>query len=81
VTLRIQLPSWTCPSGNSVDVFFRYDAGVERLDLEWDNPPPLPPDDEAYYTAVILPAIAQSVAEMQEHPAGQALMAQARAAV
>jgi len=80
MTLRIQLPSWTCPSGNSVDVFLWYNAsGIEHVNLEWDEPPPLLPADEDYYTTVILPGIAQSIAEMQGHLAGQALLGHAKA--
>jgi hypothetical protein len=80
MTFRIQIGSWSCPSGDSVDVFLRYDAsGLAHGDLEWDEPPPLLPEDDAYYTAVILPGIAQCIADMQAYPAGQALLDRARA--
>jgi hypothetical protein len=73
--VRVPLGSWTCPSGNSVDAFFRYDeAGVERVDLAWDDPPPLLPLDDAFYTSVILPGVVRGVLEMQGRPGGQVLL-------
>jgi hypothetical protein len=73
---REALGSWTCPSGNSVDVFLRHEApGLEHLEFEWDTPPPLlRPDDRAYYLAVILPAVHRRIAEFQERPVGAAIV-------
>ncbi len=54
--MGIKVGSWRCPSGNSVDVFFERDPnGVGHLFCAWDSPPPLSPEDHAYYLAVILP--------------------------
>ena len=57
-SIAIKLGTWWCPSGNSVDVFFEADAnGVGHLFCEWDYPPPLSPEDHAYYLAVVLPKV------------------------
>ncbi len=58
--LRIKLGSWVCPTGNSVDVYtdpLPDAAGVYHTWLYWDQPPPLLPEDRAYYLAVIRPEI------------------------
>jgi hypothetical protein len=75
MTPRIRLASWTCPSGNSVDVFFRQEvAGVEHVDLEWDEPPPLRPADEAYYLTVILPGIERAAAAQRDRSVRRVLL-------
>ncbi len=57
-SLRLKLGSWVCPSGNSVDVYLHHDAaGRYHTWFYWDQPPPLLPDDRAYYLAVIRPAV------------------------
>jgi hypothetical protein len=66
--------SWTCPSGNSCDVFLRRGGpGLEYVDLLWDAPPPLQPADERFYFDVILPELHQRVAETLELPAAPAV--------
>lgn len=65
--------AWTCPSGNSVDVFVRYESGVGFVSLEWDTPPPLwLATDRAYYLETILPDVNRRLAEIQERPVGPA---------
>jgi hypothetical protein len=70
---RRKLGSWTCPSGNGCDVFFRRDTlpGLEHLDFEWDEAPPLAPPDRLYYLVVILPAVHRRCAELKEEPVRQ----------
>jgi hypothetical protein len=66
---RVKLGSWICPSGNSVDVFFRRDAtnaGLDYVDHEWDEPPPLRPEDQVYYIAVVRPAVIRLIQEYTE---------------
>ena len=54
----ITIGSWTCPSGNSVDVLLSQDAkGMGHIWFQWDDPPPLTPEDEAYYFRGIRPAV------------------------
>lgn len=45
--------SWTCPSGNRVNAECQ-GAGSD-VQFYWDVPPPLPPEDHAYYLQVIRP--------------------------
>lgn len=71
MTCRIRLGDWICPSGNSVDVYYR--CGLGRIELEWDPPPPLRPEDEVFYLAVVQPAIIRLVQEYTERP-GRALV-------
>jgi hypothetical protein len=62
-----RIGSWTCPSGNSVDVdLVPITESVARLDFAWDDPPPLLPDDARYYRAVVLPAVTRLVGEYTE---------------
>jgi hypothetical protein len=64
---RIRLGDWTCPSGNNVEAFYRpLGEGLATLDMEWDEPPPLLPGEEAYYLGVIRPAVARLVTEYTE---------------
>jgi hypothetical protein len=65
---RRKIGRWRCPSGNSVDAYLTPDegSGLRHLELEWDAPPPLSPDDHAYYEAVILPALVARIAEYTE---------------
>ncbi len=57
---RIKIGSWTCPSGNSCDVTFERDSrGMGHCVLAWDSPPPLSPEDHAYYLNVVVPEIAR----------------------
>jgi hypothetical protein len=72
VSARVRLGTWTCPSGNSVDVFLGPPSEQPRgIHLEWDSPPPLSPADEIYYVGVIRPAIVQLIREYLELPAGR----------
>jgi hypothetical protein len=67
MSTRVRLGDWTCPSGNNVEAFYRpLGAGLATLDMEWDDPPPLNTTDEAYYVAVIRPAVTRLVAEYTE---------------
>jgi hypothetical protein len=67
VTERVRLGDWTCPSGNNVEAFYRpLDAEQAVVEMEWDAPPPLAPIDEAYYRAVIRPALVRRVHEYTE---------------
>jgi hypothetical protein len=62
-----RLGSWTCPSGNSVDVDLVPVSGLmSTLEFRWDQAPPLRPVDEVYYRAVILPDVTRRVAEYKE---------------
>jgi hypothetical protein len=71
---RPKLGSWTCPSGNRVDVFLGPESQRPRtIALEWDAPPPLAADDELYYVAIIRPAVVQRIREYLELP-GRAAM-------
>jgi hypothetical protein len=64
---RVPLGDWTCPSGNNVEAFYvALDGAQGMLELEWDTPPPLLPGDEAYYLAVIRPAVVRLAAEYTE---------------
>ena len=57
-TGRTKLGSWTFPSGNSCDVTYARDVnGVQHVFFAWDFPPPLGPDDAAYYQGVVVPEI------------------------
>ena len=71
---RVRLGDWTCPSGNNVVVYLRRDPALERVEMEWDTPPPLPAADLVYYLAVILPAVHRRRAEWKEQPVGAALV-------
>jgi hypothetical protein len=58
--MRRKIGSFTCPSGNSVDVSQELDeAGNTHTWLEWDSPPPLSADDYAYYQTQIRPKLVQ----------------------
>ena len=77
MSTRVRLGDWTCPSGNNVEAFYRpLNAGLATLDMEWDEPPPLTPGDEAYYLSVIRPALTRLVTEYTEHT-GRTLMVSA----
>jgi hypothetical protein len=73
---RQKLGSWTCPSGNGCDVFFRRDVqpGLEHLIFEWEEAPPLTASDQLCYLAVILPAVHRRLAELKEEPVRAALV-------
>jgi len=74
VSARVRLGSWTCPSGNSVDVdLVPVSEGVASLAFAWDDPPPLSPDDARYYRGTIMPAVIRRVAEFTETPLGRTL--------
>lgn len=65
----MRLGSWVCPSGNSVDVFSRRSRdGVLHADFQWDEPPPLRPVDQRYYSSVIVPAVTRLVQSLIGHP-------------
>ncbi len=56
--VRVRLGSWVCPSGNSLNVYLTLDeSGKYDLWLYWDQPPPLLPEDRAYYLAVVRPEV------------------------
>jgi hypothetical protein len=62
VTTRHRLGDWTCPSGNNVAAYYRaLGDGPAVIEMEWDDPPPLLPDDERYYRIVIRPAVVARV--------------------
>ena len=65
---RVAIGSWTCPSGNSVDVTLATstDGATGIIECGWDSPPPLPPPDALHYETVIRPAILRLVAERTE---------------
>jgi hypothetical protein len=64
---RVRLGSWTCPSGNSVAAFYCSSKNAPaRLELRWDEPPPLCPDDEHYYLKVVRPGVLELVREYTE---------------
>jgi len=68
--MRVQIGSWTCRSGNNLEVYLD-DAGadgVRPLIAQWDTPPPLSPSDQIDYDIRILPAIARRVQEYLEKP-------------
>jgi hypothetical protein len=66
-TPRERIGDWTTPRGNNVEVFYRpIKEGLGVVDLEWDSPPPLGPNDSAYYQAVILPAVVARLREFTE---------------
>jgi hypothetical protein len=66
-----RLGSWICPSGNSCDAdLVPVRAGVAMLTMGWDTPPPLRPEDEQYYRAVIRPAVVRLVQEYEERLGG-----------
>jgi hypothetical protein len=62
--MRHLLGSWTCPSGNSVDVFLNMAPGDTpkpmALAAEWDRFPPSRKDARHWQT-VILPEVAEAV--------------------
>ena len=62
---RVKLGSWTCPSGNSLDVYLEPDVGdgLRHATLEWDSPPPLDDADLIHYLGVVLPALSQRAQE------------------
>lgn len=63
------LGTWTCPSGNSVDVFIHGTdaADVRALACKWDTFP-LSREERFHYRAVILPAIIRRAAEFPRAP-------------
>ncbi len=74
LTVPHRIGSWTCPSGNSVDVdIMPVSEGVATLAFAWDDPPPLSPDDARYYRSTIMPAVIRRVAEFTETPLGRTL--------
>jgi hypothetical protein len=74
-TSRVNLGSWTCPSGNVVGAFLDTPhPRVIALYFEWDSPLPLSPADQRYYDTVILPVVHLRVAEWRERPVGRALV-------
>lgn len=53
---------WTCPSGNRIDAVFTPNTHKGGdVAFYWDEGPPMPPDDLAYYIQVIRPQIAMKV--------------------
>ena len=56
--MKTKIGSWTFPSGNTCDVSLEQDtAGMIHAWFWWDEPPPLSPEDEVYYMAVLLPTL------------------------
>jgi hypothetical protein len=68
MSARQRLGDWTIPgSRNNVIVYYRpLGARAGVIEMEWDDPPPLRPADEAYYLGVIRPAVTRLVAEYTE---------------
>lgn len=76
---RTKVGSWQCPSGNTCDAFvWRNQAGLVRLTVEWETPPPLRPEDEVFYLGVILPAVHRHLAERFEVPAARIVSSRLR---
>ena len=72
---RVRLGDWTCPSGNNVVAYYRpVGDGQALLDMEWDDAPPLLPDDQRYYLVVIQPALVRLVREYTERIGGATLV-------
>ena len=65
---RHKLGSWTCPSGNSCDVFLVREgrAKMEHVRFEWDREPPLRAADQLFYDVEILPAVIRLIKEYTE---------------
>jgi hypothetical protein len=67
---RVLLGSSVCQSGNSADLFFRHDAHhapLEHLDLERDEPPPLPRQEDRFcFYAVTFSEVLQFVRKYLE---------------
>lgn len=65
--MRQLIGSWTCPSGNSVDVFLNMAPGDTPtrtgLAAEWDRFPPSRKDGRHWQT-VILPEVAEAVVKV-----------------
>jgi hypothetical protein len=62
---RHRLGDWTCPSGNNCVAYYRAGA-TPSVEVAWDSPPPLSPNDHAYYEAMILPALIARITEYTE---------------
>lgn len=69
---RHRLGDWTCPSGNTVEVFITGDAadvsGPSHLWFEWDEAPPLKPEDEAFYVSVVRPEVIRLAQQYLKRP-------------
>jgi len=67
-TGRVALGSWSCRSGNSVDVYLGANGGDGQrpLELRWDSPPPLSAADQLDYDLRILPAVVRRAQEYLE---------------
>jgi hypothetical protein len=64
---RHRLGDWTCPSGNNVVAYYRTLGQKQAaIDMEWDDAPPLLPDDQRYYLIVIRPALLARIREYVE---------------
>ena len=63
---RVLIGSWSCPSGNSVDAFYRSLGDRQAtIEMEWDIIP-LSPADGGYYATTIRPALLIRVREYTE---------------
>ena len=67
-----KLGTWTCPSGNSVDICLVGDGVLRQIQCAWDRRP-LSVEDELFYTIEILPALTRRAQEYLERP-GRALV-------
>lgn len=75
MTGRVRLGSWDLPSGQNVEAYYTPTAeGEGRIDMAWDDPPPLLPDDERFYRVVIRPAVIAAVRQYTEKVGGATLV-------
>jgi hypothetical protein len=62
---RHRLGDWTCPSGNNCIAYYVGGQPPTVL-VAWDSPPPFSREDQAYYDAVIQPALVARITEYTE---------------
>ena len=65
--MKLRLGSWDFPSGNNCEVNLERDTeGVIHLWLAWNAPPPLSPQDDTHYMAVVIPALIEKVGKIRQ---------------
>lgn len=72
-----RLGDWTIPGPQNNVIAYYVDPredGSAGLRLEWDNPPPLTLDDEAFYLTVIRPQVLERLADYLDRPLGLGLV-------
>jgi hypothetical protein len=72
----VLLGRWTCPSGNSCDVYLTppTEGAIRQVHFAWDVAPPLAAADEIYYLTIIRPAVMRRAQEYLEIPGGVAVV-------